>query len=392
MTEHIYLDNAATSLYRPPCVAEAVMQAMAAMGNDSRGTHREALASSRILYETRCLLCELFGGSGPEQVAFSANVTQALNTAIKGLVGPGDALITTVLEHNSVLRPAYEMKEKGAALSIAGCDGVGNLDYDMLEEQIRRQTKQKLSGEGHRVVVVTTHASNFTGNLVDIHRVGQLCRAYGAVYVLDAAQTAGIFPIHMEEDGVDVVCFTGHKSLMGPQGTGGLCVKRGLTIRPLLSGGSGILTYQKKHPQQMPAALEAGTQNGHGIAGLRAGLLYIKEQGMERLRKKEQALTKQFYEGICGVAGVTIYGDFSSFERAPIVSLNIGAMDSGEVSDILSEDYGIDTRPGGHCAPLMHRIFGCESQGAVRFSFSHMNTSEQVDAAVRAVRLFKAVR
>ena len=231
-----------------------------------------------------------------------------------------------------------------------------------------------------------THASNLTGNLTDIRKVGQICGRFQVLFLLDASQTAGIFPIDMIGDGIDVVCFTGHKSLMGPQGTGGLCVRKKVKIRPLLSGGSGIMTYEKKHPFRMPTALEAGTLNGHGIAGLRAGLLYIKTQGADHLRKKEQALLRQFYQEVRSIKNVTVYGDFSSFDRAPILSLNIGDLDSGEVSDRLSEEYGIDTRPGGHCAPLMHEALGCREQGAVRFSFSHFNTEEQIKKAVIAVR------
>ena len=389
--ERIYLDHAATSLYRPKEVMEAVIEAMETMGNDGRGSHGEALASSRIIYDTRRLLNELFHGEGAEQVAFTANATQALNTALKGILNPGDTLITTVLEHNSVLRPAYELEESGVRLRIIESDSLGRFPYERLEqvmeEETERQKKRRESlGQRGTVVFVGTHASNLTGNLTDIRKIGQICARFQALFLLDASQTAGIFPIDMIGDGIDVVCFTGHKSLMGPQGTGGLCVKKKVRIRPLLSGGSGVMTYEKKHPFRMPTALEAGTLNGHGIAGLRAGLLYLKKQGADHLRRKEQDLLRQFYQEVSSIRNVTVYGDFSSFDRAPILSLNIGDLDSGEVSDRLSEEYGIDTRPGGHCAPLMHEALGCREQGAVRFSFSHFNTEEQIKKAVIAVR------
>lgn len=389
--ERIYLDHAATSLYRPKEVMEAVIEAMETMGNDGRGSHGEALASSRIIYDTRRLLNELFHGEGAEQVAFTANATQALNTALKGILNPGDTLITTVLEHNSVLRPAYELEESGVRLRIIESDSLGRFPYERLEQVMEEETerqKKRMESLGQRgaVVFVGTHASNLTGNLTDIRKIGQICARFQALFLLDASQTAGIFPIDMIGDGIDVVCFTGHKSLMGPQGTGGLCVKKKVRIRPLLSGGSGVMTYEKKHPFRMPTALEAGTLNGHGIAGLRAGLLYLKKQGADHLRRKEQALLRQFYQEVCSIRNVTVYGDFSSFDRAPILSLNIGDLDSGEVSDRLSEEYGIDTRPGGHCAPLMHEALGCREQGAVRFSFSHFNTEEQIKKAVIAVR------
>ena len=236
--------------------------------------------------------------------------------------------------------------------------------------------------------VVCTHASNLTGNRVDIRQIGQWCRQAGAVFIVDASQTAGVFPIHMEEDCIDILCFTGHKGLLGPQGTGGICLGKDISLRPLLSGGSGILTFSKTHPAQMPTALEAGTLNGHGLAGLKAGVQYILEQGMERLRQREQQLARLFYEEVRRIPDVRLYGDFEDPDRAAIVSLNLGEEDSGAVSDYLSQEYGIYTRSGGHCAPLMHQALGTKRQGAVRFSFSHFNTEEDVEAAVRALRDF----
>lgn len=389
--ERIYLDSAATSFYRPDTVAEAVVSAMRTMGNDGRGSHREALASSRIIFDARRRISEWFGAGEAERVAFASNATQALNTALKGVVNPEDTLITTVLEHNSVLRPAYELEERGSRLAVVGCDRLGRLSYGELESRMEEEAgrlKRMEEGGGRKgkLVFAGTHASNVTGNLVDIRAVGRICRRFHAVFLLDASQTAGLFPIDMQKDGIAIVCFTGHKSLMGPQGIGGLCVRKGISVRPLLSGGSGVMTYEKRHPGKMPTALEAGTLNGHGIAGLRAGLLYLEEQGAETLRKKEQDLLRMFYEGIKGMDGITIYGDFSTFDRAPILSLNVNGMDSAEVSDILAEEYGIATRPGGHCAPLMHQALGCVEQGAVRFSFSHFNTEEHVRRAVEALR------
>jgi selenocysteine lyase/cysteine desulfurase len=212
-----------------------------------------------------------------------------------------------------------------------------------------------------------------------------MCRRAGVLLIVDASQTAGIFPINMKEDAVDILCFTGHKGLMGPQGTGGLCVRKGLRVRPLVTGGSGIMTYSRTHPDVMPTALEAGTLNSHGIAGLRASLLYIRENGMENLRKKEQELAAEFYRLVRTIPKIKIYGDFSQKERAAIVALNLGEEDSGTVSDYLAEEYGIYTRSGGHCAPLMHRALKTEEQGAVRFSFSHFNTMEEVKTAAEAL-------
>ena len=377
----IYLDSAATSFYRPPQVAQAVAEAINTMGNAARGTGAPALSGARVIYETRELLARLFHAPGPEQVAFTANSTESLNMAIKGLTRPGDRVVTTVLEHNSVLRPLYEMEAAGASLVIIGCKGErrkGILDLEALRQAIVPGVK----------AVVCTHASNLTGNRVDIRQIGQWCRQAGAVFIVDASQTAGVFPIHMEEDSIDILCFTGHKGLLGPQGTGGICLGKDISLRPLLSGGSGILTFSKTHPAQMPTALEAGTLNGHGLAGLKAGVQYILEQGMERLRQREQQLARLFYEEVRRIPDVRLYGDFEDPDRAAIVSLNLGEEDSGAVSDYLSQEYGIYTRSGGHCAPLMHQALGTKRQGAVRFSFSHFNTEEDVEAAVGALREF----
>lgn len=376
----IYLDNAATSFYRPDTIAQAVADAIMTLGNSSRGTHSLALQSSRIIFQGRQMLANLFGAKSPEQVAFTKNSTEALNIAIKGILKSGDKVVTTVLEHNSVLRPLYEMEERGVELIIIGCETDkrerGKLDYKTLERAIMREVK----------AVVCTHASNLTGNIVDIQKIGKICRERGVLFIVDASQTAGIFPIDMERDGIDIICFTGHKSLMGPQGIGGLCVREGIEIEPLVSGGSGILTYEKKHPKKMPIALEAGTLNSHGVAGLVEGIRYINEMGAENLRKREQELMWKFYEGLCKMPGIKIYGDFQSRERVPIVSCNFFDEDSGEISDYLAEEYEIYTRFGGHCAPLMHESLGTRKQGAVRFSFSHFNTREQVEETLVAVR------
>lgn len=382
----IYLDNAATSYYRPDTVADAVAQAIRTMGNCSRGTYETALTSARTVYETRELLSQLFHGDGPEQVAFTANSTESLNMAIKGVLEPGDRVVTTVLEHNSVLRPLYEMEQQGVELVMAGCekeegtreDCRGVLDYDAMKAAITPGTK----------AVVCTHASNLTGNLTDIGRIGRWCREAGALFIVDASQTAGVCSIDMERDYIDILCFTGHKGLMGPQGTGGLCVRKEVSIRPLLSGGSGIMTYSKTHPDIMPTALEAGTLNVHGLAGLRAALMYIHETGTQVIHEKEMQLMRRFYSQVKTIPGIHIYGDFDQERRAAVVALNLGNEDSGAVSDYLAQEHGIYTRSGGHCAPLMHEALGTREQGAVRFSFSHFNTEEDADAAAEALRAY----
>ena len=373
----IYLDNAATTMQKPACVVEAVTGALTSMGNAGRGATEGALDAARTIHRCRAQLARLLGCPRADHVCFAANSTAALNTAIAGTVRPGDRVVTTVLEHNSVLRPLNRLAaEHGATVEHAGCDAHGALDYDELE---------RLVTPGTRAVVVT-HASNVTGNAVDIARVAAIAHAAGALAIVDASQTAGSATIDMQSMGLDIVCFTGHKGLMGPQGTGGLVVAPGVEVEPWAMGGTGVHSFDELQPREWPTRLEAGTLNGHGIAGLSAGISFIEaEGGVEAVYRRERALMTRFYEGVRGIAGVTVYGDFSQEHRSAIVSLNIGEMDSAEVSDALAQGWGIATRPGAHCAPLMHRALGTERQGVVRFSFGYFNTEDEVDTAIEAV-------
>ena len=372
----IYFDNAATTLHKPACVVQAVTDAMGSLGNAGRGVHSGALSASRIIYDTRAALAQLFGAESPERIAFTANSTQALNTAIKGVLHPGDHVITTALEHNSVLRPLFEMEDRGVELTILPADQLGNICCEDFEKEIRPNTK----------AIVTTHGSNLTGNLLPIGRIGAIAKKHGLIYIVDASQTAGVFDVDVQKMHIDLLCFTGHKGLLGPQGTGGIYVREGVDVRPLLSGGSGVQTYLRTHPAQMPTALEAGTLNGHGIAGLGAAVGYLLKTGLSVIRAKEQELMMAFYAAVREIPGITVYGDFTDSNRCAIVTLNIRDYDSGEVSDALSAQYGIATRPGAHCAPLMHKALGTAEQGAVRFSFSHYNTEEEINIAISALR------
>ena len=372
----IYMDNAATTMHKPQEVIDAVVTAMSSMGNAGRGVNEASLSASRIIYDTREKLCWLFGAEDPRQIVFTPNSTESLNIAIKGILNPGDHVIATMLEHNSVLRPLYEMEKKGVRLTIVKSDQNGRFNLKDIEDAIAEDTK----------MIVCTNGSNLTGNYVDPEPVGTLARERGIVFVVDASQTAGVFPIDVQKMKIDVLCFTGHKGMLAPQGTGGMYVRKGLVIRPLKSGGSGVQTYSKTHPIEMPTALEAGTLNGHGIAGLHAAVEYLEKTGVDNIRAREQDLMWRFYEGVKDIPGVKVYGDFSSKNRCPIVTLNIGDYDSSEVSDELLTEYGISTRAGGHCAPLMHEALGTVEQGAVRFSVSHYNTEEEVDTAIEAIR------
>lgn len=372
----IYLDNAATTMQKPQEVVDAVTAVMCSMGNAGRGANEASLGAARTIYETRDKLASFFNAENPRQIVFTSNSTESLNIALKGVLEPGDHVITTMLEHNSVLRPLYELEEKGVELTIIKSNLQGTLDYDDFEKEIKENTK----------LIVCTHGSNLTGNVVDIKRVSGIAKKHGLLFAVDASQTAGVFPIDVQEMQIDLLCFTGHKGLLGPQGTGGLYVKEGVNVKPLKVGGSGVQTYNKKHPVEMPTALEAGTLNGHGIAGLDAAIGYLEKEGIDNIRAREQELMWKFYHGVKDIPNIKIYGDFSGVERCAIVTLNIGDYDSSEVSDELLMTYGISTRAGGHCAPLMHEALGTVEQGAVRFSFSHYNSDEDVETAIRAIK------
>lgn len=373
----IYLDNAATTMHKPQAVIDAVTQAMCSLGNAGRGATSGALDAARTIHGCRAKLARLLGCPRADHVCFTPNSTAALNTVINGVVRPGDRVVTTVLEHNSVLRPLNRLAaEQGVTVEHAGCDANGVLDYDELE---------RLVTPGTRAVVVT-HASNVTGNAVDIARVAAMAHAAGALVIVDASQSAGTAKIDMAGMGLDIVCFTGHKGLMGPQGTGGLAVAEGVDVAPWAMGGTGVHSFAALQPLEWPTRLEAGTLNGHGIAGLSAGLDFIEAQGgVEAIAARERALAERFLVGVRDIPGIALYGAFDQPVRSAIVSLNVGDIDSAEVSDALMQGWGIATRPGAHCAPLMHRALGTERQGVVRFSFGYFNTDEEVDTAIDAL-------
>lgn len=371
----IYLDNAATTMKKPQCVIDAVVNAMTHMGNAGRGANEASLDASRIIYDTREKISDLFNLKNPSRVAFTCNSTESLNIAIKGILTNKDHAITTALEHNSVLRPLYELESKGMELSIVNCDENGNINYDDFEKLIKENTK----------AIICTHASNLVGNVLDIKKIGKIAKKHNLIFIVDASQSAGVFPIDMQDMNIDILCFTGHKGLLGPQGTGGLCVRENINVRPLKVGGSGVNTFSKTHPETMPTILEAGTLNGHALAGLNAALDYLKEEGIENIQKREEELMFRFYNGIKDIKDIKIYGNFEN-KRAAIVAFNVGNIDSAAFSDELSLYYNISTRPGAHCAPLMHKAMNTVDQGAVRFSFSHYNTEEEIDTAINAVK------
>ena len=380
----IYLDNAATTLKKPEQVIDAVVNAMRTQGNASRGAHGATLSASRVVYDARVKIAKFFNFDKASNVIFTCNSTEALNIAINGTIKAGDKVVSTDTEHNSVLRPLYHLKKtKNIDLQFIPVDVNGVLSIDDAKKIIDDKTK----------VVVINHISNLTGNVNDIKTISKITHDANAILIVDGSQSAGTMPVDVKDLGIDIYCFTGHKGLFGPQGTGGLLVKEGIEVSAFKRGGSGVKTYEEEQPSDYPTRLEAGTLNSHGIAGLSAAIDFLNEVGVENIQKKERELTEYFYNEVTKIDGIKVYGNFNSrgscnepVEHAAIVSLNVKDYDSGEVSDALSNDYGIATRPGAHCAPRLHIALGTKQQGAVRFSFSYFTTKEELDAAINALK------
>lgn len=379
----IYLDNAATTLYKPESVIEAVVNAMKTQGNASRGAHGATLSASRTVYDARNKIAKFFNFDKASNVIFTCNSTEALNIAINGTIKDGDKVVSTDTEHNSVLRPLYHLRDaKKIDLQFVKANDKGLISLDDFEKLVDKNTK----------VVVVNHASNLTGNVNNVKGISEIAHKNNALFIVDGSQPAGTMKVNVNELGIDIYCFTGHKGLLGPQGTGGLLVKEGIEIEAWKRGGSGVKTYSEDQPLEYPTRLEAGTLNSHGIAGLSAAIDYLNEVGIDNIQKKERELTEYFYNAVTRIDGIKVYGDFSwvgdknPIEHAAIVSLNVKDYDSGEVSDALSNDYGIATRPGAHCAPRLHIALGTKYQGAVRFSFSYNTSFEELDTAINALK------
>ena len=371
----IYLDNAATTLKKPPCVAEAVVRAMATMGNSGRSAHQEALDASRVIYRTREQLARLLGCSAAERVVFTCNSTEALNIAINGLFAPGDHVLSTDCEHNSVLRPLYRLE--GVEVDFLPADRRGCIDYDDFRRLLRPNTRG----------IICTHGSNLTGNLLDIRAIGRFAKEHGLLLVVDASQTAGVFDIDMEAMGADALAFTGHKGLMGPQGTGGFLLRPELAaqLEPLLSGGTGSASHSEEVPSFLPDRFEAGTLNLPGIMGLHAALTWLEETGIDAIRAHEQALTDRFLRGAASIPNLRLVGLAGAENRAAVVPVVPENTDPAFVADALGREFGIQVRVGLHCAPNAHRTLGTFPTGAIRFSFGPYNTPGQVDRALEAL-------
>lgn len=372
----IYLNNAATTLQKPPEVARAVLDAMANAGSSSRGASVDDLAAARSVAGARLRVARLLGFEHPERVAFTLNATMALNTAIFGLLRPGDHVITTDCEHNSVLRPLYELERRGVIeVDHLPADAAGHLHTEDLDGMFRPNTR----------AVIATHASNLTGAVVDVAALARAAHAHGAVFVLDAAQSLGCIPVNMGAIGADIVCFAGHKALMGPQGTGGLAVSPDVELAPLVHGGTGVKSAEPLQPESYPENLEAGTMNAQGLAGLAAALDVLLDLGVERVEAHERALRSRFVDGLGQIPGVEVYGIQDGHDHTGVVAMNLAGLNSSTLADRLAYDYGIATRAGLHCAPRMHAALGTLDRGAVRFSFGWYTTERDVDAALDAL-------
>lgn len=378
-----YFDNAATTVQKPQTVADAVYDVLSSglYGNPSRGAHGYSLRAYELVLDAKEQVKGLFHAGPDYDVAFTHNSTTALNLVLKGLVRPGDHVLTTMWEHNAVLRPLYQLEKEGVAIDFIGSEAhTGQLRYEEMEQKIRPETK----------LLVCNHASNVTGNVLDLSCIASFCQNHGLFLVVDASQSAGVVPIDMSDGTVMAVCFTGHKSLYGPGGTGGVCIRRDAPVRPVLTGGDGVHAFDHDQPGGVPAILEAGTSNVAGIAGLRAGVAYIRDH-WQQLRQKQADLNARFLQGLQSIPGLVIYGDFSR-PRVPVFAVNFPGAESAVVSDVLWETYGIATRPGFHCAPLLHESLGTKQQGAVRFSLSSFTTEEDLEAALVALKKISALQ
>ena len=378
--KQIYLDNASTTFPKPAAVPEAMYRYLTEAGcNVGRGSYQSAYTVAEAVYETRVLLRDLFDGDDEKNVIFTRCITESLNVLLKGLLRPGDHVLVSSMEHNAVMRPLTQLTSSGITFTRLPCHADGTLPLQMLADCVRPETR----------AVVMTHASNVCGTMLPLEDVGQFCRSRGLLFIVDSAQTAGVRPISMQRMCIDALAFTGHKGLLGPQGIGGLILREGLAdqITPLIAGGTGSMSHMEEMPSFLPDRLEAGTLNLPGIMGLRAALLWLKEAGMDRIRRHELHLTDQMLHGLQPLEsrGVFPVGIRSTHNRVGVVSLRFDGRDPAELAARLDSEYGISTRVGLHCAPSAHQTLGTFPTGTIRFSFGWWNTEQDVDAALKAL-------
>lgn len=373
----IYLDNAATTFPKPQEVYDAINDCMVNYcANPGRSGHEMAMQAGRAIFDARESVANFFNIKTMEEVVFTFNATDSLNLAIKGLLKKGDHVITTSIEHNSVIRPIKEIENDGIENTIVDCDSEGILDPENIKKAIKPNTK----------LIVTTHASNVSGTLVDIEAVGKIAKEMGILYLVDASQTAGVYPIDVQAMNIDMLAMPGHKCLLGPQGTGVLYVNEKIKLKTLKEGGTGSKSEDLYQPDLYPDKYESGTHNTPGIVGIGAGIGFIEKTGIENIKKHEEQMCQYLIDGFKNIDGVKIYGPLDAKKRAAVVSINVDGMDSGEVTFILDRDYKIATRSGIHCAPVTHKTLGTLQTGAVRFSIGYFNTKEELDIAIEAIK------
>jgi cysteine desulfurase family protein len=380
----IYLDNAATTFPKPPEVLEEMIGAYSSLGvSPGRGSYDLSMEAEDRVMSIRRQLCQFFGGTDPERVVFSYNATDALNTLIQGLITPGSHVISSRLEHNSVLRPLHHFSEQGIIrLDLIPFGSEGFIDPMAVAEAIKPDTS----------FVILTHASNVLGTIQPVEQVATICKEQGLPFVLDVTQTAGLIPIHMDAWGVSAVAFTGHKSLLGPTGIGGLVLSPALDVKTTRFGGTGRDSYSLVHTQTYPHRLEAGTINIAGVFGLSASLRYISREGMEKIYSRELGLAGRLRDGLNSIKGVRVYSTNRHDPWVPIMLCNVDGMDPEDVSNILDGDFGIATRAGLHCAPLVHQDLGTSPQGGVRFSLGPFNTAEEMDKVLDAMAAISRIK
>ena len=375
----IYLDNPATSWPKPPQVKEAMVKFMEEVGaNPGRSGHSLSIEAARVIYEAREALSVLFHVKDSSRIIFTLNATESINLALKGLLKPGDHVITSSMEHNSVMRPLRDLEKRGVALTAVSCFEDGTLDPQKVEKKIQSTTR----------MIVLNHASNVTGTLLPIIAVGEIARAHNLLFLVDAAQTAGAYPIDVEKDGIDLLAFTGHKSLYGPQGTGGLVIGERIDEKemiPLKQGGTGSRSEFEEQPDFLPDRFESGTPNGVGIAGLLAGIRFVLEKGVEQIRRNEITLTKKLIEGLKEISQVKRYGPENQANRIATLSFNIEQLSPSNGASRLEKEFGILCRPGLHCAPAAHHTIGTFPEGTIRFGLGAFNTEEEIETAIKAV-------
>jgi cysteine desulfurase family protein len=376
----IYFDNAATSFPKPEEVTQAMVHFSREIGaSPGRSGHRLAIEAGRIVFEARERISQLFGVKDSSRVVFGLNATEGINQGLKGLLRPGDHVITSSMEHNSVMRPLRAMMKEGVQAAILSCSPEGFLDPSDVKKAIRPNTR----------MVVLNHASNVVGTLQPLAEIGEVCRRQGVLFFVDAAQSAGAAPLDMEREKIDLLAFTGHKALFGPQGTGGLVLGERVDEKelvPVKRGGTGSRSEQEEHPDFLPDLCESGTPNAVGLAGLLAGLEFVMKVGIGKIRHHEKRLTERLLRGLLEIGGVTVYGPGTAEKQLATVSFNIQGVAPSEVGLRLDEEYGILCRVGLHCAPAAHRTLGTFPEGTVRFGLSYLNREEEVEETLQAIR------